>query len=58
MQLLRTPCAWQESYGINLQGLGKTWLRVELSTYQHRSGRTYHQARVDDKMDADLAHLT
>jgi len=40
----RTPCAWKEGYSTNLQGLGKARPRVELQTYQHQSGRTYHQA--------------
>jgi len=43
LQLFRTPCAWKEGYSTNLHGLGKTRPRVEFSTYQHRSGRTYYQ---------------
>ena len=35
---------YQFTIGIeNLQGLGKIWPRVEVSTYQHRGGRTCHE---------------
>jgi len=36
------PRAWYESYCTNLHGFGKTRPRVELSTHQHRRGRTCH----------------
>jgi len=39
---LRTPCMWWGGCSNNLQDLGKTQPRVELSTYQYRSGRTYY----------------
>ena len=42
LQLFRMPCASWEGYSTNLQGLVKTRPRAEISTSQHRSGRTYH----------------
>jgi len=58
LQLLCSPCAWEESCSTNLQGLGKTRPRDELSTYQQRGRRTYHQTTGWSLWSLRTAHST